>query len=60
MLGYDGEDMGAVRMIPSQYEMEPLDNRMIMGNETEQTNEDVDDDTEIVGFRNHGGNFVSN
>lgn len=39
--------------------MEPLDNRN-MGNETDQTNEDVDDDTEIVDFRNNGGNFVSN
>jgi hypothetical protein len=39
--------------------MDPLENR-IMGNETEQTNEDVDDDTEIVDFRNHGGNFASN
>jgi hypothetical protein len=52
MLGYDEDEMlGAVRMVPQRL-MDSNENQMI-GDETEQSHEDADDDTEIVDFRNH-------
>ena len=57
-MGYEDEEIGAVRMIQQHHGMDPIENQA-MGNDTEQTHEDMDDDTEIVDFRNNGTNHVS-
>jgi hypothetical protein len=49
--------MGAVRMIP-QHIMDSHDNQMV-GNDTEQSHEEFDDDTELVDFRNIQANPMS-